>query len=61
MFCLAAPETAPNLRDMISEATGSAPTLLEIKNMLTPGNAAPGDQNTLFTYTAAIGAALRNL
>ena len=60
VFCLGAPEASQNLLDMVSEATGSTPVLLDTKSVLTPGNAAPGDQNTLFTYTAAIGAALRN-
>jgi hypothetical protein len=37
------------------------PVMLEIKSIVTPGDSAPGDQKTLFHYTAAIGAALRNL
>lgn len=61
IFCLAAPDAAQNFMDMVTEATDSVPTLLETKTVVTPGDAAPGDQNLLFNYTAAIGAALRNL
>ncbi len=61
VFCLTAPSDALYFQEMVAEATGMAPVLLETKSAVTPGNAAPGDQNTLFTYTAAIGAALRNL
>lgn len=61
VFCLAAPIDSQQLLEMVNEATGFATVLLETKTVVTPGNAAPGDQNGLFAYTAAIGAALRNL
>lgn len=61
VFCLAAPDVMSDFREMVEEATGSTATQLETKGVVIPGNAAPGDQATLFAYTAAIGAAMRNL
>lgn len=60
VFCVAAPDVAHNFQEMVAEATGAAPVLLEAKGVVTPGNAAPGDQARLFPCTAAIGAALRS-
>ncbi len=60
VFCVAPPETAQNFQEMIAEATGLTPILLETKGAITPGNSAPGDQARLFPCTAAIGAALRS-
>lgn len=60
VFCIAAPDVAHNFQEMIAEATGSTPTLLQTKGAVTPGNSAPGDEVRLFPCTAAIGAALRN-
>lgn len=61
IYCLAAPTDITEFREMVAEASGLEPVLLETKAVITPGNAAPGDQNKLFAHTAAIGAALRNL
>ena len=61
VFCLAAPDIIRDFGEMVEEATGFVPTLLEAKSVVTPGNSAPGDQAALYTYTAAIGAALRSL
>jgi type IV pilus assembly protein PilM len=61
VFCLAAPDIIRDFGEMVEEATGFAPTLLEVKTAVTPGNSAPGDQAALYPYTAAIGAALRSL
>lgn len=61
VYCVAAPDMADSLQEMVAEATGVTPVLLETKTEITPGNDAPGDQLTLFPYTAAIGAALRSL
>jgi len=61
VFCVAPPDIASDFQEMVAEATGLSPTLLEIKTVVTPGDDAPGDQATLFPYTAAIGAALRGL
>lgn len=58
VFCVAAPETAQKFQEMVAEATGVTPVLLETKSTVTPGNSAPGDQTRLFACTAAIGAAL---
>jgi hypothetical protein len=60
VFCVASPDVAHNFLEMVAEATGLAPLLLETKGTVTPGNSAPGDQARLFPYTAAIGAALRS-
>lgn len=60
VFCLASPDIAQNFQEMVAEATGLPPLLLETKGAVTPGNSAPGDQARLFPCTAAIGAALRS-
>ncbi|MGB9081398.1 MAG: pilus assembly protein PilM [Desulfuromonadaceae bacterium] len=60
VFCVAAPDVASNFQEMVAEATGATPVLLETKGAVTPGNSAPGDQARLFPSTAAIGAALRS-
>ena len=60
MYCLALPAEAQDFKDLVEEATGGAPAILDIKSAVLPGNAAPGDQNSLYKYTASIGAALRN-
>lgn len=61
VFCVASPDVAQNFQEMVAEATGSTPVLLETKSAVIPGNSAPGDQARLFPCTAAIGAALRSL
>jgi len=61
IFCMAPPELAQNFLEMVAEATGLSPVLLEIKTVVTPGENSPGDQKSLFPFTAAIGAALRSL
>jgi type IV pilus assembly protein PilM len=61
IFCVASPDVAQNFQEMVAEATGLSPVLLETKGAVTPGNSAPGDQARLFPCTAAIGAALRSL
>lgn len=61
VFCVAAPDVAQNFLEMVAEATGSSPVLLETKGAVTSGNSAPDDQTRLFPCTAAIGAALRSL
>ena len=60
VFCVASPDVAHDFQEMVAEATGAAPVLLETKGAVTPGNSAPGDQVRLFPSTAAIGAALRS-
>lgn len=59
--CSCAPEAADGFSEMISEATGYTPVQLEVKAVIKPGDSAPADQETLFPYTAAIGAAMRNI
>lgn len=61
VFCVTAPDAAANFQEMVAEATGLTPHLLEVKGSITPGNSAPGDQMRLFPYTAAIGASLRGV
>lgn len=60
VFCVVAPDVAPDFRDMVAEATGVSAVLLETKGAVFPGNSAPGDQARLFPCTASIGAALRS-
>lgn len=60
IFCVASPDVAHDFLEMVGEATGLTPHLLEAKGVITPGNSAPADQLRLFPYTAAIGAALRS-
>jgi len=59
--CIAPPDEIRDFRAMVAEATGIEPLLFEVKEVVKPSDGAPADQETLFTYTAAIGAALRSL
>jgi len=59
--CIAPPDAATGFCDMVAEATGRVPVLLEAKAAVTPSDEAPADQTSLFPFTAAIGAALRSL
>ena len=61
VYCIASPDMELSFQEMVTEATGITPVMLETKTMIIPGNDAPGDQQSLFPYTAAIGAALRSL
>jgi type IV pilus assembly protein PilM len=60
VFCVVSPDVALNFQEMVAEATGTEPLLLETKGTVIPGNSAPGDQTRLFAFTAAIGAAVRS-
>jgi len=60
VFCVVSPDVAQNFLEMVAEATGLSPVLLETKGAVAPGNSAPGDQMRLFPCTASIGAALRS-
>lgn len=59
--CIAPPDAARDFCAMVAEATGSEPQMLEAKGIVRPSDNAPADQETLFPFTAAIGAALRSL
>jgi type IV pilus assembly protein PilM len=61
LFCVAPPDVAHSFQEIVAEAAGLPSATLEIKTFVTPGDSAPGDQATLFPYTASIGAALRTL
>ncbi len=61
VFCIASPDVASAFCGMVSEAAGSEAILLEAKTAVTPGKEAPGDQESFFLFSAAIGAALRSL
>jgi type IV pilus assembly protein PilM len=59
--CVAPPEVARDYCGMVSEATGLEASLLEVKTVVQPSDSAPADQEALFRYTTAVGAALRSL
>lgn len=59
--CIAPPDMVRDFCAMTAEITACEPLLLETKAMVTPGDSAPADQQTLFPFTPAIGAALRSL
>jgi len=59
--CVAPPDVAQEFCGMVADATGGEPSLLEIKSMVRPSDSAPADQEALFPFTTAIGAALRSL
>ncbi len=61
VFCSAPPDVAREFCGMLAEAAGVEPSLLEIKSVVKPSDSAPADQDSLFPFTAAIGAALRSL
>ena len=59
--CIAPPDVAREFCSMVAEATESVPALLEVKSVVKPADTAPADQESLFPYTTAIGAAMRSL
>lgn len=61
VFCIAPPDVASAFCGMVTEAAGAEATLLETKTVVTPGDEAPGDQESFFSFSTAIGAALRSL
>ena len=58
-YCLTSPDNMETLCAMVSEIAGCAPVPLEIKSVVRPADTVPGDQQTLYPFTAAIGAAMR--
>lgn len=61
VVCVAPPELGRDFCAMVAEITACEPLLLEAKTAIIPADNAPADQETLYPFTAAIGAALRNL
>ncbi|NVN93607.1 MAG: pilus assembly protein PilM [Desulfuromonadales bacterium] len=59
--CIAAPDVARDFCEMVAEASANETMLLEVKSAVKPSEYAPADQETLFPFTVAIGAALRYL
>jgi type IV pilus assembly protein PilM len=59
--CIAPLDVAEEFCSMVAEATGVEPALLEIKSVVKPSDSTPADQESLFPFTTAIGAALRSL
>lgn len=59
--CVAPPGVAQEFCGMVAEATGFEPSLLEIKSVVRPSDSVPADQESLFPFTTAIGAALRSM
>jgi type IV pilus assembly protein PilM len=59
--CIAPPDVSQEFCSLVAEATGVVPALLEIKSVVRPADSAPADQESLFPFTTAIGAALRSL
>jgi type IV pilus assembly protein PilM len=59
--CAAPHAVAREFCGLVAEATGCTPVLLEIKSLVKSADSAPADQESLFPYTAAVGAALRSL
>lgn len=59
--CIAPPDVAHEFCNMVAEATGCTPALLEVKTVVKPADSAPADQASLFPFTTAIGAALRSM
>lgn len=60
-LCIAEPDMRRDFCEMVGEATGGETFPLDVKTTMKPSGDAPADQKTLFPFTAAIGAALRNL
>lgn len=59
--CIAPPDMAADFCGMVNEVTECESMLLETKSVVTPSDEAPADQDSLFPFTSAIGAALRSL
>jgi len=61
VYCIAPPGDANNFCGIVSDALGCDTILLETKTAVTAAEGIPSDQESLFPFTAAIGAALREL
>lgn len=61
LHCIASPGLSKDFCDMLEELGGVKPVLLEVKSAVKPSKDVPANQEALFPYTAAIGAALRSL
>ena len=59
--CIAPPGMMSDFSGMVNEVTACESILLETKSVVTPSDTAPADQESLFPFTSAIGAALRSL
>lgn len=59
--CIAPPDMLSEFRGMVTEITACESINMETKSVVTPSDAAPADQESIFPFTASIGAALRSL
>lgn len=59
--CIAPPDMVSDFCGMVNEVTECESMLLETKSIIRPSDEAPADQDSLFPFTSAIGAALRCL
>jgi Tfp pilus assembly PilM family ATPase len=61
MFLIGPPGISGDLRDIIMDETGFEPVLLDARSEIAIMENVPSDQQSLFPFTAAIGASLRGL
>ena len=61
VFCVATGEDAEEFRAIVAEATGQDPILLDVSRVVSVKNGLTVDRATLHSFTAALGAAIRNL
>jgi type IV pilus assembly protein PilM len=61
VFCCAPQETMRAMCAMVADIAGVEPSPLDLKSAVTLSGDAPGDHDTLYRYSGAIGAALGGL
>lgn len=61
VFCLAPPQWADGFIDIARDALRCEPALLETRTAVSAAKDVPSDQESLFPFTTAIGAALRGM
>jgi len=61
VFCFVAQEHGDDFRSLVADATNQEPVILDVERVVTRAPSCMTDPTTLFSMTAAIGAAVRNL
>jgi type IV pilus assembly protein PilM len=61
VFYIAPPQVAKDFREIVRDAMGCEPVLLETRSTIFAEENIPSDQESLYPFSTAIGAALRDL
>jgi type IV pilus assembly protein PilM len=61
VFCFAAKKHGDDFRSLLADAANQEPVVLDVERVVTLAPSCVADPDNLFSMTAAIGAAVRNL